>query len=106
MRSQGPARGVGGGCFLKVPITNGPEKLYVIVYITEQSFDRFVGNISKQNKVYWSPSSETQGQIVGARERLNGAEKNGAKKSAIFSARLVFPLPPLSAPESPRMTGP
>ena len=29
------------------------------------------------NKV---PSSETQGQIVGARERLNGRKKNGAKK--------------------------
>ena len=43
-----------GGRFLKVPITNGPEKLYVIVYITKRSFDRFADNISKQNKVYWS----------------------------------------------------
>ena len=54
-------------------------------------------------------SSETQGQIVGARERLNGREKmarrkvkNGEKSSpfftflcAIFSVRLVFPLPPI-----------
>ena len=51
VRNQGPAR---GSRFLKVPITNGPEKLYVIVYITELSFDRFADNISKQNKVYWS----------------------------------------------------
>ena len=54
------------------------------------------------------PSSETQGQIVGARERPNGRKKkNGAKKSKerhFFSARLVFPLPPLSAPGSPRMS--
>ena len=64
-------------------------------------------------------SSETQGHIVGARERLNGWKKmaqrkvkNGEKSSSrrsllffapFFSARLVFPLPPLSAPGSPRM---
>ena len=56
---------------------------------------------------------------MGARERLNGREKmarrkvkNGEKKSSrrsllffapFFPARLVFPLPPLSAPGSPRM---
>ena len=53
-------------------------------------------------------SSETQGQIVGARKSLNGWEKNGAKKSkngekhsVLFfssrhfsnSARLDFPSP-------------
>ena len=59
-------------------------------------------------------SSETQGQIVGARERLNARKqmarrkvKNGEKSyfssRHFFSARLVFPLPPLSAPGSPRM---
>ena len=43
-------------------------------------------------------SSETQGQIVGARERLNGWKKMARGKVPFFSARLVFPLPPLSAP--------
>ena len=38
-------------------------------------------------------SSETQGEIVGARESLNGR----------FSARLDSPSPPLSPPGSPRM---
>ena len=51
------------------------------------------------------PSSETQEQIVGVGESLNGWEKNGSKKSSrhLFSAHLDFPLPPLSAPWSPRM---
>ena len=56
---------------------------------------------------------------MGARERLNGGKKrarrnvkNGEKSSSrrsllfsapFFSARLVFPLPALSAPGSPRM---
>ena len=41
-------------------------------------------------------SSETQGQIVGARESLNGQEKNGAKrvkkgeKSSSHSSLLFF----------------
>ena len=64
-------------------------------------------------------SSETQGQIVGARESLSGLKnmtrrkvKNGEKSSSrrslffflpYFSARLDFPSPPLSAPGSPRM---
>ena len=63
-------------------------------------------------------SSETQGQIVGARESLNGRKnkarrkvKNGEKSSSrgsllffvpYFCARLDFPSPPLSAPGSPR----
>ena len=62
---------------------------------------------------YTLTSSETQGQIVGARESLNGREnmarrkvKNGQKSSSrrsllffvpYFPARLDFPLPPLSA---------
>ena len=65
------------------------------------------------------PSSETQGQIKGARESLNGRKnmtrrkvKNGEKSSSrrsllffvsYFSARLDFPSSPLSAPGSPRM---
>ena len=64
-------------------------------------------------------SSETQGQIVGTRESLNGRKnmtrrkvKNGEKSSSrrsllffepYFSARLDFPSPLLSAPGSPRM---
>ena len=61
-------------------------------------------------------SSETQGQIVGARESLNGREnmarrkvKNGENSRFLlffvpyFFARLDFPSPPLSAPGSPRM---
>ena len=64
-------------------------------------------------------SSETQGQIKGARESLNGRKnmtrrkvKNGEKSSSrrsllffvsYFSARLDFPSSPLSAPGSPRM---
>ena len=44
-------------------------------------------------------SSETQGQIVGARESVNGQEKNGAKKST----SLHCPSPPLSAHGFPRM---
>ena len=70
-------------------------------------------------------SSETQGQIVGTRESLNGRENvaatvwNWSRKTLspgallavlyfssfhiYFSARLDFPSPPLSAPGSPRM---
>ena len=56
-------------------------------------------------------SSETQGQIVGAKESLNGRRQKSAKKlpsldfsSPIFVVvRLDFPSPPLSAPGSPRM---
>ena len=60
-----------------------------------------------------APSSETQGQIVGTRESLNG-RKNVARRKVkngdlyfssfhiYFSARLDFPSPPLSAPGSPR----
>ena len=64
----------------------------------------------------WSKSSsETQGQIVGARESLNGREnmarrkvKNGEKVLYFFfvpyfPARLDFLLPPLPAPGSPRV---
>ena len=53
------------------------------------------------------------GADSGVKEKTKRAEKNGAKKSKehrsllfftpFFSARLVFPLPPLSAPGSPRM---
>ena len=66
-----------------------------------------------------STSSETQGQIVGARESLNGRKdaarrkvKNGEKSSSRrsflffvphFSARLDFPSPRLSAPGSRRI---
>ena len=61
------------------------------------------------------------GADSGGKGKTKRAEKNGAKKSkerreelfpfftflrAIFSARLVFPFPPLSAPGSPRMTQP
>ena len=59
------------------------------------------------------PSSETQGQIVGGEGKSKRAGKYGPKKSKnrrslllfvpYFSARLDFPSPPLSAPESPRM---
>ena len=62
-------------------------------------------------------SSETQGQIVGARESLNGRKnmarrkvKNGCSRRSLlffvpyFPARLDFPLPPLSASGSPRMS--
>ena len=55
----------------------------------------------------YGPSSETQGQIVGARESLNG--RNGSSRGSLlffvpyFSARLDFPSPPLSTPGSPRM---
>ena len=68
------------------------------------------------------PSSETQGQIVGARESLNGRKnmarrkvKNGEKSpwgqcltrpgpnGRRRYAFLDFPSPPLSAPGSPRM---
>ena len=59
---------------------------------------------------YPCSSSETQGQIVGARERLNGRIKWREEKTVLyfssrhfFAARLVFPLPPLSAPGSPRI---
>ena len=45
-------------------------------------------------------SSETQGQIVGARESLK------VFFVLYFSARLDFPSPPLSAPGSPRMLAP
>ena len=49
------------------------------------------------------------GQIVGARESLNGRKKKMARRitflCAIFTACLDFPLPPLSAPGSPRMYG-
>ena len=58
-----------------------------------------------------SSSSETQGQIVGARESLNGRENiYGTKKSKegreepLGSSRRS--LPPLSAPGSPRMGSP
>ena len=63
-----------------------------------------------------NPSSETQGQIVGTRESLNGREnvarrkaKNGSSRRSLlffvphFPARLDFPSSPLSAPGSPRM---
>ena len=65
-----------------------------------------------QSKLLENPSSETQGQIVGARESLNRRENMAQEKSkersflffvSYFSARLDFPLPPLSAPGSPRM---
>ena len=78
-----------------------------------------VGHNCKHLKSTSVTSSETQGQIVGARESLNGRknkarrkEKNGEKSSShrsllffvpYFSARLDFPSPPLSAPGSPRM---
>ena len=76
----------------------------------------FIGEKTMQAKV--ASSSETRGQIVGERERLNRAEKMARRKvkngksssrrsllffAPFFSARLVFPLPPLSAPGSPRM---
>ena len=48
-------------------------------------------------------SSETQGQIKGARESLNGRENILLFFVPHFSARLDFPLSPLSAPGSPRM---
>ena len=68
---------------------------------------------------HYCPSSETQGQIKGARESLNG-RKNiyGTKKSkerregallavlyfsSCHPARLDFPSSPLSTPGSPRM---
>ena len=67
-----------------------------------------------------TPSSETQGWIVGARKSPNGRKnkarrkvKNGKKSSSrrsllffvpYFSARLDFPSPPLSAAGSPRMS--
>ena len=69
-----------------------------------------------------SASSETQGQIVGARESLNGREnmarrkvtnsdivpRGSSRRSLLFfvpyfPARLDFPSPLLSAPGSPRM---
>ena len=52
--------------------------------------------------------SDTQGQIVGARAGLNGQKKMARRITflcAIFTACLDFPLPPLSAPESPRIYG-
>ena len=53
------------------------------------------------------PSSETQGQIMGTRESLNGRENIARRKVLFFvryfSARLDFPSFPLSAPGSPRM---
>ena len=85
-------------------------------------------NASSMHRASCNASSETQGQIVGARESLNGQEnmarrkvKNGEKSPCdivprgstrrslllffvpYFSARLDFPSPPLSAPGSPRM---
>ena len=50
------------------------------------------------------------GQIVGARESLNGPKKKKMARRitflcAIFTACLDFPLPQLSAPESPRIYG-
>ena len=48
------------------------------------------------------PSSETQGQIKGARESLNGW-KNVYVYVPHFPARLDFPSSPISAPGSPRM---
>ena len=43
------------------------------------------------------------GADSGGKGKTKRAEKNGAKKRREDSARLVFPLPPLSAPGSPRM---
>ena len=70
-----------------------------------------------RNRVF--PSSETQGQILGARESLNGrknkarkkvnnGEKSSSRRSLLFfvpyfSACLDFPSPPLSAAGSQRM---
>ena len=56
----------------------------------------------------WKTSSETQGQIVGATESLNG-RKNKARRNYFsfmpyFPACLDFSSPPLSAPGSPRMS--
>ena len=56
----------------------------------------------------FAPSSETQGQIVGTRESLNGQRKNTRaldfSSPIFFVARLEFPRPHyMSAPESPRM---
>ena len=73
-----------------------------------------IGNHTlSQMKVVSRASSETKGQIVEARGSLNGRKKMATKKSIVallcfssspFSfARLDFPLPPRSAPGSPRM---
>ena len=57
----------------------------------------------------WNASSETQRQLVGAGKSLNlRREKIRAKKSSspeFFLARLHFIPPPLTALESPRMSG-
>ena len=56
------------------------------------------------------PSSETQGQLVGAGKSLSGREKNWGEVSFLtflrlnfFLARLDFFPPPLTAPRSPRI---
>ena len=48
-------------------------------------------------------SSETQGQIVGARESLIAEKGTVSSYHFFFCIRLDFPLLPLSAPGSPRM---
>ena len=83
-----------------IPLTSFMEKVLGISPLKHFSY-RSQGSV---REIYLTlgdtvkPSSETQGQIVGARESLTGGEnmarrkvKNGEKS------------PPLSAPGSPRM---
>ena len=48
-----------------------------------------------QTYYVWIRAFRGQGQIVGARERLNGRKKL-LFFAPFFSARLAFPLPPLA----------
>ena len=88
--------------YFQAPATQAISKLTISSkYLARSGFDT---------------SSETHGQIVGARKSLNGMEKMAQRKvknvekipvlyfsSRLFSARLDFSSPPLSAPGSPRM---
>ena len=88
--------------YFQAPATQAISKLTISSkYLARSGFDT---------------SSETHGQIVGARKSLNGMEKMVQRKvknvekipvlyfsSRLFSARLDFSSPPLSAPGSPRM---
>ena len=56
-----------------------------------------------QRNLSASPILGDPGADSGGKGKTKRAEKNGAKKRLEDSARLVFPLPPLSAPGSPRM---
>ena len=88
--------------YFQAPATQAISKLTISSkYLARSGFDT---------------SSETLGQIVGARKSLNGLGKMARRKvknvekipvlyfsSRLFSARLDFSSPPLSAPGSPRM---